>query len=130
MLTLTYGNGINILHALETARNTLKPGRFHEAIKLLEADIREGLSLSMALQKINLFPPFMIRMIQIGEKTSTLETSLLYIKDSFDTALKRRVDHFIGLIEPTMFVFIGLVLTWIVSSIFLPLYETLSTLDY
>lgn len=130
IFALTYSSGINILYALETTRNTLKPGRLHEAIKLLEVDIREGLSLSMALQKTNLFPSFMIRMIQIGEKTSSLETSLHYIKDSFDTTLKRRVDHFIGLIEPTMFIFIGLILAWTVSSIFLPLYETLSTLDY
>ena len=130
VFALTYGSGINILYALETARNTIKPGRFHEAIKMLEVDIREGFSLSMALQKTNLFPSFMIRMIQIGEKTSSLETSLLYIKDSFDTSLKRRVDHLVGLIEPTMFVFVGLILAWAVSSIFLPLYETLSTLDY
>lgn len=130
VFALTYSSGINILYALETTRNTIKPGQLHETIKLLEADIREGLSLSMALQKTNLFPSFMIRMIQIGEKTSSLETSLHYIKDSFDTTLKRRVDHFIGLIEPAMFVFVGLILAWIVSSIFLPLYETLSTLDY
>jgi type IV pilus assembly protein PilC len=130
IFSLTYSSGINILYALETTRNTIKPGRLHEAIKLLEADIREGLSLSMALQKTNLFPSFMIRMIQIGEKTSSLETSLLYIKDALDTALKRRVDHFIGLIEPAMFIFVGLILAWTVSSIFLPLYETLSTLDY
>lgn len=48
----------------------------------------------------------------------------------FDIKIIRRVDHFIGLIEPTMFVFVGLILAWTVSSIFLPLYETLSTLDY
>ncbi|MBX9786708.1 MAG: type II secretion system F family protein [Alphaproteobacteria bacterium] len=129
IFALVYSSGINILHALETTRNTIKTGHLHEAIKLLETDIREGLSLSIALQKTSLFPSFMIRMIQIGEKTSSLETSLLYIKDSFDTALKRRVDHFIGLIEPSMFVFVGLILAWTVSSIFLPLYETLSTLD-
>lgn len=130
VFSLTYSSGINILYALETTRNTIKPGRLHETIKLLETDIREGLSLSMALQKTSLFPSFMIRMIQIGERTSSLERSLLYIKDSFDTALKRRVDHFIGFIEPSMFVFVGLVLAWTVSSIFLPLYETISTLDY
>jgi len=130
VFALTYGSGINILYALETTRNTIKPGKLLEAIKRVETDIRDGLSLSMALQKTNLFPSPMIRMIQIGEKTSSLEMSLLYIKDGFDTALKRSVDHFIGLIEPTMFIFVGLILAWAVSSIFLPLYETLSTLDY
>lgn len=130
VFALMFGSGIDILQALQTARKPLKAGEIYSALEEIEALVRNGSSLSNAFQKEGVFPSLIIRMVKVGERTSSLEHTLLHVKAYFDTALKRRVDHLMGLIEPVMILSVGLVMAWIVYAIFLPLYDTLSVLEY
>ena len=102
----------------------------YDALVTTESLIQEGHSLSNALQKTGFFPPNLIQMVRIGEKTSSLQKTLFHVKIYFDTTLKRQVDHMIGLLEPLMILFLGGFMAWIIYSVFLPLYDTLSIMDY
>src|SRR3990167_6633340 len=88
VFALTYGNGIDILKALQISEKTLKGGRLLIAIMHTKTFIKEGLSLSSAMEKTQAFPSVMIQMIKMGENTSSLDRSLLSIKESFETMLK------------------------------------------
>jgi len=123
-------SGIDIIQALQTARQYLQHGQMYHALEDTERYITEGLSLSNAFQKAGFFPPIVIQMVKIGEKTSSLQKTLFHVKDYFDTTLKRQVEHTIGLLEPLMILCLGSLMAWIIYSIFLPLYDTLSVLDY
>lgn len=130
LFAVMFGGGIDILHALQTARQALGSGPLPEALREVERIVREGQSLSSAFEKGGLFPPLVVRMIKMGEQTSTLHANLLHVKEYFDTSLKRHVDHVVGLIEPLMILSVGCVMAWIVYAVFLPLYEMLAVLDY
>lgn len=130
IFALMFESGIDILQALQTARKSLKAGQIYSALEEIEILVQNGFSLSSACQKGGIFPSLIIRMVKVGEQTSSLQLTLLHVKTYFDTTLKRRVDHLMGLIEPTMILSVGLVMAWIVYAIFLPLYDTLSVLDY
>lgn len=130
IFSVMFGGGIDILQALQTARKSLRPGQMYEALENAETLVREGLSLSGAFQKVGVFPSVVVRMVKVGEQTSSLQKTLSHVKDYFDTTLKRRVDHMVGLIEPCMILSVGCVMAWVIYSIFLPLYDTLSTVDY
>jgi type IV pilus assembly protein PilC len=123
-------SGIDLMQALQTARKYLKYGQMYDALEDVERLIKEGQSLSHAFQKVEFFPPIVIQMVKIGEKTSSLQKTLFYVKDYFDTTLKRQVDHTVGLLEPIMILCLGCLMSWIIYSVFLPLYDTLSFLDY
>jgi type IV pilus assembly protein PilC len=130
LFAVMFGGGIDILQAIQNARKALGPGGVSLALKDVELSIQEGLSLSKAFEKTAVFPPMVVRMIKIGEQTSSLHPNLLHVTDYFDVSIKRQVDHVVGLLEPLMILTIGLVIAWIVYSVFLPLYGTLSDLDY
>jgi type IV pilus assembly protein PilC len=130
ILAVMFGGGINILQALQTARKSLKLGEMYEALENVETLVREGHSLSGAFQRVGVFPSMVVRMVKVGEQTSSLQKTLSHVKDYFDTTLKRKVDHMVGLIEPLIILSVGGVMAWVIYSIFLPLYDTLSTLDY
>jgi type IV pilus assembly protein PilC len=130
LFAVMFGSGIDILQSLQTARKALGPGMISFAVEKIEISIQEGLSISAAFEKSAIFPPLVIRMIKMGEQTSTLQANLSYVKDYFDVTIKRQVDHIISLIEPTMILTVGALLAWIVYSVFLPLYGTLSEMDY
>lgn len=130
IFTILFESGIDILQALYVARRSLYPGQMYTSFESIEIGVKEGLSLSKAFQKVEVFPPMFIHMVKIGEKTSSLPKTLLHAKAYLDTTLKRQVDHMIGLIEPLIILGIGLLSAALVCSVFLPLYDTLSTLDY
>lgn len=125
-----FESGIDILQALQVARKSLPPGQMSLALENLEALVKEGFSLSKAFQKVGLFPSIVIRMIKIGEQTSSLPKILSHLKDHFDQNLKRQVDSMLSYLEPIMIFIMGFMMTWIVYAVFLPLYDTLSTLDH
>ncbi len=130
IFAVLFESGIDILQALQTARKSLKSGQMYEALERVEILVKEGNSLSNSFQKVGVFPSIVVRMVRIGEKTSSLQKTLLHVKSYFDTTLKRHVDHIVGLTEPFMILSIGLVMAWIIYATFLPLYDTLSILDY
>lgn len=130
VFAVMFESGIDIIEALQTARKHLKSGQMCHALEEAEQFITEGESLSDAFKKVSFFPSIVIQMLKIGEKTSSLQKTILHMKDYFDTTLKRQVDHTIGLLEPFMILCIGCLMAWIIYSVFLPLYDTLSILDY
>lgn len=125
-----FESGIDVIQALQTARKSLEDGQMLHALKEAEHFIKEGYSLSKAFEKVGFFPPIVIQMVKIGEKTSSLQQTLFHVKDYFDITLKRQVDHMVGLLEPLMILWLGCFMAWIIYSIFLPLYDSLSVLDY
>jgi type IV pilus assembly protein PilC len=122
--------GIDILQALQTARTYLRKGKMYHVLHDVEHLIKEGYSLSHAFQKTDFFPLVVIQMIKLGEQTNSLPTTLVHVKDYFNTTLKRHIDHVVGGLEPAMIVCLGCVMAGIIYSTFLPLYNTLSILDY
>ncbi|OJW51048.1 MAG: hypothetical protein BGO67_12000 [Alphaproteobacteria bacterium 41-28] len=130
IFAVMFGGGIDILQSLQSARKSLKPGQMYAALENAETLVREGFSLSGAFQKVGVFPSMVVRMVKVGEQTSSLQKTLSHMKDYFDATLKRNVDYVVGLIEPFMILSVGCVMAWVIYSIFLPLYDTLSTVDY
>lgn len=130
IFAVMFESGIDIMQALQTARQYLKYGQLYHDLETVERFIIEGTSLSQAFQKGGMFPSIAIQMIKIGERTSSLHKTLFHIKEYFDTSLKRQVDHIVGLLEPIMILCLGCIMAWIIFSIFLPLYDTFSILDY
>ncbi len=129
LFALLFGSAIDVLQALQTARDSLGPGVLPHALRRVEYLVREGYSLSRAFEKTEAFPPMVVRMMRMGEQTSSLAETLLHVKDYVETMFKRRVDHLIGLIEPTTILLMGLLMGWVVYAIFIPLYDTLMILD-
>jgi type IV pilus assembly protein PilC len=124
-LFLLFESGVDILRCLQIAQKSLPSGRLLE----IERSINAGLSLSQAFEKTRYFPSLVIHMIRLGEETGHLSSSLSHVKDVLDTSLKRQIEGAISLIEPSIIMVVGLVLGWVVLSIFHPLYSTLTLME-
>lgn len=129
IFSVLFESGIDILQALQIARRSLVQGQIQQEVERIEALVREGHTLSTAFQKSGFFPSIIVRMIKVGEQTSSLSKTLIHVKTHLDTSLKREVDHVVGLIEPLMILSVGGLMGWIIFALFLPLYDTLTFLD-
>jgi type IV pilus assembly protein PilC len=86
----------------------------------------EGLWLPMSEDK--LFPPLLVEMAMVGEKTGTMDTTLGTLADFYTQEVDRKIDSLIAMIEPALTVVIGLIVIFIALSMITPLYSVLNSI--
>lgn len=125
LATLLTG-GVPMLTAMGIVRNVVNNAVLAKAVDSARDNISEGESIAGPLKKSGQFPPLIIHMINIGEKTGELETMLNQVSDSYDFQVKNQVDGLASLLEPAMIVFMGCVIGIIVFSIMIPMFDMLN----
>jgi type IV pilus assembly protein PilC len=127
-LSTLLSSGIQMLPAIEiTSRvvgNQLICNRLTNTIE----DIRKGVSLSLAISKIEEFPTMIHNMIGVGEESGLLDDILVKTALFYDEESESAIQRLVGLLEPLLIIVMGLIIGFIVLSIFLPMlsmYETI-----
>ncbi|MCM8782146.1 MAG: type II secretion system F family protein [Candidatus Omnitrophica bacterium] len=114
-------SGVPILSSLEIVAKTSGNKVFERAIDAAREGVREGESIALPLGKSNVFPPMVVRMVAIGEKTGELEKMLAKISDFYDEQVDAAVSGLTSMIEPLIIAFLGIVIGTIVICMFLPI---------
>ena len=112
-----------MLTAMQIVRNVVDNDIIAIAIDDARSNISEGESISGPLKKSGQFPPIVIHMVSIGEKTGDLENMLLQVADAYDFQVKNKVDTLTGMMGPVVLVIMGLVVGTIVMAIMVPMFE-------
>lgn len=115
--------GVPMLSAMSIVKNVVNNDILASAIDEARDNISEGESIAAPLKKSGQFPPIVIHMINIGEKTGELEDMLNQVSDSYDFQVKTSVDGLTSLLEPIMLVVMGGVIGIIVFAIMIPMFE-------
>lgn len=116
-------SGVPILYALEIVAETSGNLVVEKSIKEVKESVREGESIAKPLEKSGIFPPVVIRMVSVGEKSGKLEIMLTKIADFSDEQVDIVVDGLTSLIEPLIIAFLGIVIGGIVICMFLPIFK-------
>jgi general secretion pathway protein F len=122
-LSTLLNGGVPMLTAMSIVRNVVDNEVIAQAIDLGRENISEGESIAGPLKKSGQFPPIVIHMINIGEKTGELENMLLQVSDSYDFQVKTAIDGITSLLGPIMIVIMGCVIGMIVFSIMMPMFQ-------
>lgn len=117
------GSGVPILTAMNIARNLVDNAPIAKAISDARENITEGQSIAEPLRKSGQFPPMMIHMISIGEKTGELPEMLENVAATYEEQVNNQIEAFTSLLEPLMIVGMGLTIGVIVLSVFMPLMD-------
>ncbi len=117
------GSGVPILTAMNIAKNLVENVHLARAIETARSNITEGQSIAEPLKRSGEFPPLVIHMISIGEKTGELPAMLKNVSDSYEEQVTTAIDGMTALLEPAMIVFMGGTVGFIVVSVIMPLME-------
>jgi type IV pilus assembly protein PilC len=126
---MMYAAGIPILKCLEIAEDIIGNKVIKQALATVRNDIQQGAPIALSFQNTGLFPPLVIRMLQVGEVTGNLDSALLNVSYFYDRDIKDSIDKVQAMIGPTMTVILGLLLGWVMLSVLGPIYDTISNIQ-
>lgn len=115
--------GVPMLQALDIVKNVIDNAVLESAVVAARDNISEGETIAGPLKKSGEFPPIVIHMIAIGEKTGDLENMLTQISDSYDFQVKTKIDGLTSILEPVMIIMLGGMIGAIILAIMIPLLE-------
>ncbi len=116
-------SGVPILGALEIVSHTAGNSVISKAIDASRENVRQGDTLSEPLSQNPIFPPMVVKMVGIGEKSGSLEVLLEKISVFYDEQVSSAVKALTSMIEPLMIGVMGFLVGGIVLAVFLPIFE-------
>jgi len=114
---------VPLLTALVSGMSVVSNIPMRRALGQAERHVREGASLSRALNQSTLFPPMMIHLIAGGEASGRLDEMLEKIASIQTQEVENRVMVFTRLLEPALILLMGGMVLLIVLAIMLPIFD-------
>ena len=121
-------SGVPILSALNIVKDTSGNVVVARAVQDVHDSVKEGETIVAPLDASRVFPPMVISMVDVGEKTGDMPQMLEKIADTYDEEVDRAVESLTSLIEPIMIVFLAVIVGGIVIAMFLPLIVMIESL--
>ncbi|MEX3526297.1 MAG: type II secretion system inner membrane protein GspF [Burkholderia sp.] len=122
-LAILTAAGVPILRALQAAGETLSNRAMSGNIDDAIVRVREGTSLSRALNHVKTFPPVLVHLIRSGEATGDVTTMLDRAAEGEARELERRTMFMTSLLEPLLILAMGGIVLVIVLAVMLPIIE-------
>lgn len=122
-LAILAGAGVSVLEALRIAGDVVVNIPMRHAVDEASLRIREGMGIAKALDQRKLFPPMTIHLISSGEQSGKLEEMLGRAADTQEREMETLLATFLGVLEPALILFMGVMVMTIVLAILLPIFE-------
>ncbi len=114
-------SGISINESLEKLSDLLENNYVSEKLEKASQDIKEGKTLSEAVRDVGIFPPMLLRMLTVGERTGKLGDMLKKSANFYDEDVDEALLRLTTVIEPILIIILSIIVGAILLSIMLPL---------
>ena len=119
-------SGVPILEGLEVTARTAGNRVIHDAVMESRASIAGGDTIAGPLGNSGVFPPMVVRMIEVGEQTGGLDEMLERIADFYDREVDTSLEAMIAAVEPLMVVVLGVVVGGMIVAMYLPIFDMIN----
>ncbi len=120
-LLIAIESGVPLVGALMLAQSTSR-GRLRRELRTITARVREGTSMTEAMESLGTFPPIVTTMVAAGEATGDLATMLRHVADQYDELRERATAILTALAEPLVMVVLGGLVGGILIALYLPIF--------
>ena len=117
------GSGVPIVKTLEITGTAVGNEVYKRRIMLTTEDIKQGIPLAENLTDPKLFPPMLVNMTEVGEKTAQLDTIMMKVADYYEEDVSTSVKGLAKVLEPLILVIIGVSVGIIVAAVMLPIMQ-------
>lgn len=114
--------GVPILLSLEIVKETTGNSIISDAISNSREGVLQGIPLSIALGRQNVFPSMAMGMLAIGEETGEMDAMLSKVGDFYEDEVASSVKALTSMLEPAMIVVVGGIVGSILLAMYLPMF--------
>jgi len=122
------GNGLPLLRSLELARDATQNLHIRQHMDHVIDMVGDGRSFSRALINSGIFPPLLIDMVSVGEKTGKIDKSLRRAAERYDTELNKSLARIMELIMPVVLVVMALLIGTMAYLMITAIFQTIQNL--
>ena len=122
LATLLTG-GTPLVAALATASDSIGSKLLRGTVTNATQMVREGESLHSALSAKRVMPEMALDMIEVGESSGALAPMLNSVAEFYEEEVAVKLGALVSLIEPLLLVFMGLIVAFILISLYLPIFS-------
>ena len=122
LATLLTG-GTPLVAALQTASESITSKLVRGSVVNAMQMVREGESLHSALATGKIMPELALDMIEVGESSGALAPMLNSVAEFYEEEVSLRLGTLVSLIEPVILIFMGLLVAFILISLYLPIFS-------
>ena len=110
-------NGVPILRALDLTSQTVGNSVIGDELRKAKERVTDGTTISGPLAQGGVFPPMVIDMVAIGEKTGDMPSALAHVSTRFERQLEKNILVFTTALEPIMICAVALIIGFIAVAI-------------
>jgi type IV pilus assembly protein PilC len=115
--------GTPLVAGLQTASDAITSKLLRATVSQATQMVREGESLHGALASKGVMPEMALDMIEVGESSGALSPMLVSVAEFYEEEVSLRLTALVSLIEPLLLVFMGLLIMFILISLYLPIFS-------
>lgn len=110
-------SGMALLNAVEVARDVVANAHIRSGISRVIAEIRQGHGFSISLLNAGVFPKLATDLLQVGEKTGSLDEMLLQVAHIYERDTQSQIKRAMGVLSPLLILFLAVLIGTIVMSV-------------
>jgi general secretion pathway protein F len=122
-LATLLNSGVPILASMKIVKNLIGNVHIQEAVQKARDAIQEGGQMTKPLADSKLFPPMVIHMLRLGERSGELEPMLKIVAENYEDQVNAKLNGLTSILEPIMMIVMGVAVAFIVFSVVVPMME-------
>lgn len=121
VLAMLFRDGFPLDESLRLIGRIVNPGSIADKIAACLYNVENHMPFQDAIEKMHLFKPLHIRMIQVGVQAGQTEAVMAKIAEIYENEADEKLAHFVSIIEPTLVAIMTVVIGAILLAVLLPL---------
>jgi general secretion pathway protein F len=115
--------GVPIVEAMNIVKTIVQNKVMESHLNEATNDIIEGSTLAAPLKRSGLFPSMVYHMVEVGERSGTLEEMLIKAADAYEDDIETSVAGLTSVLQPVMIIFMAIVVGFIIISVLMPMIQ-------
>ena len=109
-------SSVPLIQSINLVKEIVENQAIASTMESIKSGVKKGEGLTRPIRQAEIFPPFALHLLAVGEETGRLDDMLLQIADSYDRDLKRSLQRLVALLEPAIILVMGLIIGVMVVS--------------
>ena|SRR5664279_1905488 len=123
MLSTLLSGGLPLVPAMQTSGESMQSRLISHGVDAAAVKVREGQPLAKSLESATVIPAMAVEMIEVGESTGSLPAMLNSVAEFYEEDVTNALATALALIEPVILVVMGILVAFVLISLYLPIFS-------